>query len=497
MVYDAQRKTDLTSRDWRSIVDDFIKPGGYIETYYGSKYTEFRDTEFGRMLIDLVAAIGDVFHYQLDVEANESNLLTARQIQSVIDFAQSIGYDPRGPTSSRAAIQIVFPTYTGSYTLLKGTQFTTNPQFGSQQIFELEADLVKVSGQDTITGFVTSGESIEDPAFVSGGDGRTQIQLQRTGLIDRSEVVVIDGVTWTRVSDFSQSGPGNTHYRIRTEEVIPGTRRSYIQFGDGNTGMYPSAGSVAIVTYRVNGGTTTNVPDLAIDRLVVNLTDVNGDPIAVLVSNPQAASGGLDPETIDQIRINAPTSVSMNARNVSLQDHVDAALKSGAIRARAFTNNEWNVVPENTVLVFVATSLSTSTTITAADAIKASMLTLYPGRETRRLLVVPCGLVDFNVHLAIYMRRTTTQTVLDPLVRASLQEFYSVDSITGVPPKYVVDIAKSLRLSNITDRVEDLDGVSFTRILSPTTDLTPGQYQMPRIDPLTWTIDYLLDPEDV
>jgi hypothetical protein len=76
---------------------------------------------------------------------------------------------------------------------------------------------------------------------------------------------------------------------------------STLRFGDGEFGMAPTEGSMFTLRYRLGNGSRTNV---APDTLVLLPA---GLPAGVAsVNNPLAALGGRDPESVGQVRINAP-----------------------------------------------------------------------------------------------------------------------------------------------------------------------------------------------
>ncbi len=79
---------------------------------------------------------------------------------------------------------------------------------------------------------------------------------------------------------------------------------STLRFGDGEFGMVPTEHSKFTLRYRLGNGGRTNI---AADTLVVFPDGVppGVDPV-VGVNNPLAGVGGRDPESVEQIRVNAP-----------------------------------------------------------------------------------------------------------------------------------------------------------------------------------------------
>jgi predicted phage baseplate assembly protein len=91
-------------------------------------------------------------------------------------------------------------------------------------------------------------------------------------------------------------------------------------FGDGNRGArLPTGQENVTATYRVGIGQTGEVGAGALTLLKTRPLGVRG------VTNPVAASGAEDPETLDSARTNAPQTVLTLDRIVSLQDFTDFA----------------------------------------------------------------------------------------------------------------------------------------------------------------------------
>ncbi|MEV6055666.1 baseplate J/gp47 family protein [Streptomyces sp. NPDC052107] len=103
-------------------------------------------------------------------------------------------------------------------------------------------------------------------------------------------------------------GEGSDSRRFRVTERPDGG--SEVQFA----GRLPSGSGNVVALYRTGGGTTGNVPG---GRLTQIVTPVMG---VASVTNPLAADGGSDAETIDEMRTGAPKAIRTLDRAVSLTD---------------------------------------------------------------------------------------------------------------------------------------------------------------------------------
>lgn len=139
--------------------------------------------------------------------------------------------------------------------------------------------------------------------------------------------VRVDDVLWDHVPTLFGRGRRDRVYVARTQD--DGTTE--VRFGDGLTGTRPSTGRENIrAAYRKGLG---REGVLAAGQLSLLMTR----PLGVRsVVNPVPATGGEDPEKIEDARANAPVSVLTLGRVVSLQDYADFARGfSGVAKAHA------------------------------------------------------------------------------------------------------------------------------------------------------------------
>ncbi|KPU55474.1 putative baseplate assembly protein [Pseudomonas fluorescens] len=139
--------------------------------------------------------------------------------------------------------------------------------------------------------------------------------------------VRIDGVRWSEVSRLEELRAQDRAYLLRRSDDGRGT----VQFGDGLHGSRLPSGQMNVqVSYRVGIGSTGNLDSGRISLLLSR-------PLGVKeVINPVPAAGGVDPESSDSARQNAPLSVRTMDRIVSLRDFEDfAAAFAGVGKAQA------------------------------------------------------------------------------------------------------------------------------------------------------------------
>jgi uncharacterized phage protein gp47/JayE len=128
--------------------------------------------------------------------------------------------------------------------------------------------------------------------------------------------VQANGVTWTEVPTLCDQGPSEQVFSTLNES--DGT--TDVLFGDGVEGaLLPTGQSNIIANYRIGLGSAGNVGPTALTTLMDRPLGVSG------VTNPEAATGGQDAQSVDDVRANAPLTVLTMGRAVSLIDYQNYA----------------------------------------------------------------------------------------------------------------------------------------------------------------------------
>lgn len=139
--------------------------------------------------------------------------------------------------------------------------------------------------------------------------------------------VKVNGETWAEVPSLFEQKPTRKDYSTLNES--DGT--TDIKFGDGVEGaLLPSGQHNVVANYRIGLGASGNVAANSLTMLMDRPLGVNA------VTNPEPATGGQDPQSIDDIRSNAPLTVLTLGRAVSLSDYENyAATFAGIANAHA------------------------------------------------------------------------------------------------------------------------------------------------------------------
>lgn len=149
-----------------------------------------------------------------------------------------------------------------------------------------------------------------------------------------------DGTTekWMPQRDLLESRGNKKEFVVEVES----DGIAHIRTGDDKLGKRPQAGTRFFAAYRVGNGTSGNIGRDTIASVVTNNPDITGGTQTVLsVTNPFAADGGIDPESMETVRQNAPAAFRTQERAVTAGDYEDMALRCSDAIQRAACTFRW------------------------------------------------------------------------------------------------------------------------------------------------------------
>ncbi len=195
-------------------------------------------------------------------------------------------------------------------------------------------------------GRTLSGEELPLPA----GHRRYRPVLQQTGITFQTPLDLTRPAALTLVQDpraalpaVSLDGDGNlwnpqrdllASDRFATEFVVETESDGYAQlrFGDGQLfGAAPPTTTPLQVTYRIGNGRRGNLGADALGHIVAGVSGVTR------VRNPLPAAGGVDPETLQEVRQYAPQAFRRQERAVTEADYAAIAERHSEVQKAAAT----------------------------------------------------------------------------------------------------------------------------------------------------------------
>jgi uncharacterized phage protein gp47/JayE len=325
-------QVDYTSRDYASIREDLIN----LIPLYAPQWVSRDPADFGIVLLEMFAYMGDSLNYYIDRSANESFLSTASQRDSVLRIANVLGYTPVDSIPATTTLSF-FNSTTSPIVVPAGTQVASTTVVNgtnTQIIFETDVE-VTVPSAGTINVASTEGETIySEVVGTSDGTSDQEFILADTPVISNSISVTVNDTVYSPVTYIIDAGSADAVFYSTTDADEVTT----IIFGDGVSGRIPPANSEILVTYRIGGGAQGNVTVGSLSSIVTNFTP------GLTVTNASAASGGVDAESTDSIRLNAPASIRAIQRAVSLRDYADLALQVPGVAKATATSDVYSSI---------------------------------------------------------------------------------------------------------------------------------------------------------
>ncbi|MBN2118641.1 MAG: putative baseplate assembly protein [Anaerolineales bacterium] len=204
----------------------------------------------------------------------------------------------------------------------------------------------------------------------------------------------VNNLLWGESPSLYELEPNDQHYTVRLDD----DGKPLIIFGDGVKGArLPTGVNNVVATYRSGIGLAGQVQ-------ADSLTILQSRPLGVKgVTNPLAASGAGDPETMDGARENAPLTVRTLDRIVSREDYEDfAAAFAGIGKAQAVDmwSGEYH-------LVHLTIAGEDGKPITNSDFLKNFMDALDEARDPTQLIKVDTLsqlLFNLKINLAVDSR---------------------------------------------------------------------------------------------
>ena len=132
---------------------------------------------------------------------------------------------------------------------------------------------------------------------------------------------------WKILGDLLSSQSTDTVAVVEIER----DNNAYLRFGDGQYGAAPDVGMTFTATYRAGNGASGNIGRDSLGHIVLG-TNAAVNSTILAVRNPLPGAGGVDPESMEHIRQQAPFSFQTQLRAVTEDDYGNAAAALPGVR---------------------------------------------------------------------------------------------------------------------------------------------------------------------
>lgn len=235
---------------------------------------------FGQILI-VIANISELIFTYIAHTAEELNIQTAQNAETIHGLSRLAGHDPYRGASAYGMMSVKLNTSTdlieGTYLAINNfTRFTIN-ETGQTYFTNLPSSYVKLMvGENNFINIPYIQGEIESQTFTSDGSSLQTYNPIVSGMTDHENVAVtVNGEEWKKVDSLydmsaDDGDTGGKCFMVKSSINIGLT----VIFGNGNFGKIPPSGAKIVITYIKSAGANGNTTQ---QSLTYSFTDTGVD----------------------------------------------------------------------------------------------------------------------------------------------------------------------------------------------------------------------------
>ena len=291
-------------------------------------------------------------------------------------------------------------------------------------------------GESKIESLGSGDASKSFQKFVLKQSPLTYIPASTTSGTDTTLEIRVDDILWKEVSTFYGRQRNERIYITRQED----DGSTYVQFGDGITGSRLPTGVENIkAIYRIGIGIDALLNAGQLSTLMTPQLGLRS------VTNPLATADADDPESLENIRFNAPLTVLTMDRIVSITDFEDFTRAFAGI-GKARADLMWK--GENRI-VHITVAGATADSSTVSDSLRENLSLAINSVRHSNIDIVINNFVPllFGLTAAINVHRDYVAETVMESVRSMLLETFHFDNrqfTQNVTPSEIIAVMQSI-----------------------------------------------------
>jgi len=454
--------TDYSDKDFDALR---ARLRSLIQTAF-PQWTSQRVANFGNVLIESFAFVGDVVTKYQDNQAAEAFWGRVLQRKNIINLGKLIAFTPRGNTASQVVESLSLVAPVAGDTVIPAGTIVRTEKVDAPVKFRLLADSPPIlAGLTGPVEVLAENSELREELFTATGLPNQSVQLAGTPFLDGSLELSAANGDYTVVDTLLDSGPTDRHVVI----VVDQNDRATLRFGNGTAGQVPTGTITA--TYAIGGGSAGMVDAGKVSRIDGSFTDELGNPVIVVATNAERSTVALDRMTVEEMRLAGPQSLRVLTRTVAREDYEINALRvPGVARALELTSDQDESIPENTGILFVVPVGGGAPTTLLKDAVLEMVTVTYPRTVTFEQLVQDPNYLTVDVAARVYFKKGASKTVAAAAIRDRLARAFAIqpspdDSDITVGIDFGFNLVgpegetPSIAWSDVENVVRDTDGV--------------------------------------
>ena len=317
--------TELDFADIKQNLKNFLK-----------QQTEFNDYDFDgsglNVLLDVLAYNTHYNALNAHYSLNESFLDSAQIRGNVVTRAKLLGYTPRSVLSPRATVDIVVSIAGEVGTIPTVLELTRGTKLNTVVSGEEFQYVVLQTQQATLVG---TTYTFSDVVIAEGTSRELKYRVDNDIENQKFQLSDYDADTSTlrvRVQSNEESSSFDIYTKFESLKNVDSESKVYflqenpsgyyeIYFGDGITGFKPTNNNIVTIDYVTTKGSESNGANN------FSMVDSIGGFSSITVTLDTAASGGVESETMESIRFNAPLTFIAQNRAVTADDYASIIKK--------------------------------------------------------------------------------------------------------------------------------------------------------------------------
>jgi len=414
---------DYTDRDFDSLR---ARLEALIKSVFPD-WTDFQVANFGNILIEHFAFVGDVLTKYQDNQSGESRIVTATQRKNILNLAKLIGFTADGNAPATAELTVTLAEVpVGDFTLNVGQEVRTK-QVTDPVLFELLTAVTILAAADPPTATVdVENSTSQSEQFQSTSLPNQEFVLAEIPFIDNSLAIsAADGI-YTEEVNFLSSDATERHFVV----VVDQNDRATVKFGNGINGTIPQ-GTIDM-DYKTGGGAIGNVEAGTIEVIEGSFTDDLANPVQVSVTNVLKASGGVDRDSVEKIRQEAPESLRVLNRTVAREDYeINAEKLAQVARSLMLTSDNDTEIAENSGILFIIPEGGGQPTQSLLDAVLTQVTVTFPNTLTFKLEVRGSVFLTVNISARVFRAQGVTQAETRAEIEDVLNARFAISNPDG------------------------------------------------------------------
>ena len=424
---------------------------------------EFQDYDFDgsafSVLLDVLAYNTHYNGVYTNLAVNEMFLDSASKRSSVVSLAKMLGYVPRSAKSATAVVNAVITnpsSISANVTLPAMQPFTASIDNITYTFYNRSAKTVPIVGNTyTFNDLVlTEGTPLQYKYVVAPGTRfiipNSNVDLDTVTVSVQENSSSVNFINYTRAENITEITTDSQIYFIK--EIDDGLYE--LNFGNDVLGKALSNGNVVTIDYMVS---SLESPNLA-STFTYAGSFIAGSNLTVTTVQP--ASGGSEPESIDEIKFSAPKYYASQNRAVTPDDYA-VLIKKNLPEAESISvwGGEDNTPPiYGKTFICVKPRDASRLTNLQKDFIKTNIL------QSRSVVSITPEIIDpefFNIKVTSYvyynpLATTKTPSQIESDVKQSIlryndEELTKFDSVLRYSRLVrIIDESDSSIISNIT-----------------------------------------------